>query len=171
MVESCRRAALAILAHALPARIVNVLFNRVVPCRSFGTGSARVVDREFHPEVSMSSKGRKQTGIRRILTPIDFQEVSMHALDYAVDLARQLGAELIVTHVYHIPVYGFLDASIIAPPDIAAKIADAAQNGLDAAVEARAKTVTLPSPGSCGTGRLGKRSAFLPTKRTSISSS
>jgi nucleotide-binding universal stress UspA family protein len=72
--------------------------------------------------------------VRRILVPIDFKEQSMRALTYAVDLARQLGAEVIVTHVYQIPTYSFLDGSIITPPQLASQLADAAQKNLDQAV-------------------------------------
>lgn len=37
---------------------------------------------------------------RRILVPIDFSETSAAALDAAIDLAKRLGAELHLVHVY-----------------------------------------------------------------------
>ncbi len=39
--------------------------------------------------------------LRRILCPIDFSEVSSHALEHAVGLARTAGARLTVLHVVH----------------------------------------------------------------------
>jgi nucleotide-binding universal stress UspA family protein len=36
---------------------------------------------------------------KKICCPVDFSESSRHALDEAIDLARRLGAELIVAHV------------------------------------------------------------------------
>ena len=46
--------------------------------------------------------------IRHILCPIDFSDVSRHALDYAIALARWYGARLSVLHVHQLsmPVYG-----------------------------------------------------------------
>lgn len=40
---------------------------------------------------------------QRILCPIDFSETSQVALDYAVDLAQRLSAELIVAHAFKCP--------------------------------------------------------------------
>jgi nucleotide-binding universal stress UspA family protein len=37
--------------------------------------------------------------LRRILCPVDFSDTSHHAFQYAVLLARQMGAELVVLHV------------------------------------------------------------------------
>jgi nucleotide-binding universal stress UspA family protein len=58
----------------------------------------------------------------------------MDALDYAIGLAHQLDAELIVAHVYHIPAYSFLDGTLVTPPQLASQIADSAQKSLDVAV-------------------------------------
>jgi nucleotide-binding universal stress UspA family protein len=75
--------------------------------------------------------------IKKILAPIDFSEVSNRSLDYAVDLAAQIKAAVLVVHVYEIPVYGFPEGAIITPPDVAADLADRAQKSLDAAVTTR----------------------------------
>lgn len=75
--------------------------------------------------------------IKKILAPIDFTETAEHALDYAVDLAASLGAVVQVVYVYEPPVYSFAEAVLIAPPEMAAKISDKAQQLLDAAVESR----------------------------------
>jgi nucleotide-binding universal stress UspA family protein len=77
------------------------------------------------------------TPIKRILVPIDFSETSNRALDDAIDLARALGASVSVVHVYQVPAYAFLDATVVAPAELAAQLSDAAQKGLDAAVASR----------------------------------
>lgn len=77
------------------------------------------------------------TPIKNILVPIDFNETSNHALDYAIDLAKLIGARVTVAHSYVIPVYAFPDGALITSPELAAKLSDAAQKNLDAAVNAR----------------------------------
>ncbi|HEY3821497.1 MAG TPA: universal stress protein [Polyangiaceae bacterium] len=74
---------------------------------------------------------------RRILVPIDFTEVSTHALDWAIELAASVGASITVLHSYAIPVVGFPDGALIPTPQIATSMADAARKALDAAVAAR----------------------------------
>jgi nucleotide-binding universal stress UspA family protein len=75
--------------------------------------------------------------IKKIFVPIDFSETSSHALDYAIDLAKALGASVTVLHSYVIPVYAFPDGAIITSPELAAQLSDAAQKNLDAVVNAR----------------------------------
>jgi len=78
--------------------------------------------------------------IRRILVPVDFSEKSERALDYAIEFAKKFGASVTLVHAYEIPVYGYglVDASLVASPDLAARISDAAQKTLDALVASRA---------------------------------
>ena len=75
--------------------------------------------------------------IKRILAPIDFTEISDHALDYAVDLAQQLGASVTVMHAYELPIYGFPDGALVATVEVVARISQASQEALQAAVSAR----------------------------------
>jgi nucleotide-binding universal stress UspA family protein len=75
--------------------------------------------------------------IKKILVPIDFSETSVHALDYAVDLAVAVGAAVSVVHVYQPLVYSFPDAVLVTPPEMAAKISDRAQQLVDEAVKSR----------------------------------
>lgn len=75
--------------------------------------------------------------VQRILVPVDFSEKSDRALDYAIELAKKLEARITVVHAYEIPVYGFSDASVVATPDLAARLSDSAQKTLDALVESR----------------------------------
>jgi nucleotide-binding universal stress UspA family protein len=72
--------------------------------------------------------------VRSILTPVDFGAGSDHALEYALDLASALGATVHVLHVYQIPVYGFPDGAFLAGPEIATRLSEAAQKGLDSLV-------------------------------------
>jgi nucleotide-binding universal stress UspA family protein len=75
--------------------------------------------------------------IQKILAPIAFDDSSSASLDYAVRLAKQLGAAVRVAHVYPIPVYSFPDGSLITSADVAAKLSETAQKNLDGAVRAR----------------------------------
>jgi len=66
-----------------------------------------------------------------ILVAVDFEEASMEALNVAEALAKGLGTEVALVHVYQIPTYTYpgLDPAPTAPfyPEIVA----AAQNALD----------------------------------------
>ncbi len=73
--------------------------------------------------------------VRSILSPVDFGTGSDHALDTALDLAQALGATVQVLHVYQIPVYGFPDGAFLAGPEIATRLSEAAQKGLDGVVQ------------------------------------
>ena len=74
---------------------------------------------------------------RRILVPIDFTEVSTHALDWAIELAASVGASITVLHSYAIPVVGYPDGALIPTPQIATELGDAARAALEAAVKGR----------------------------------
>src|SRR5580704_8560191 len=73
--------------------------------------------------------------LRRILVPTDFTETSDRALDWALDLAARLGSSVVtVMHAYEIPILGFPDGALIATPEIASRISDAARAALDRTV-------------------------------------
>lgn len=72
---------------------------------------------------------------KTILVPVDFSDTSERALDYAVDLAKPLGATVVVMHSYELPVYGFPDGAFVATVEMATRIMNGAQAGLDAEVE------------------------------------
>lgn len=52
--------------------------------------------------------------IRKILAPIDFSDYSLKTLDYVTDLAKTLGAELVLLHVVE-PVYYASPADLYGP--------------------------------------------------------
>lgn len=72
--------------------------------------------------------------IRHILVALDFNPISEHALDYAVDLAEKLGARLTVLHVYSLAVLMALDVEYLPSADAASNKAEEAQKHLDAAL-------------------------------------
>jgi nucleotide-binding universal stress UspA family protein len=72
---------------------------------------------------------------KTILVPHDLGAGSDHALAYAVDLAKALGAELVVMHAYEIPVIGFPDGALVATPELASRVLEGANVGLKKAIE------------------------------------
>jgi len=74
---------------------------------------------------------------KTLLVPVDFSDTSNLALDYAVDLAKALGAKVVVMHAYELPVYGFPDGALVATVEIATRIMNGAQAGLAALQEKR----------------------------------
>jgi len=75
---------------------------------------------------------------KTLLVPHDFGAGSDHALAYAVDLARALGAELTVMHAFEIPMVGFPDGMLVATPELASRILEGANVGLKKAAELHA---------------------------------
>jgi nucleotide-binding universal stress UspA family protein len=69
--------------------------------------------------------------IKKILVPVDFSETSRHAIEYALDLAGKLGASLEMVHVYQLPMYTMPDGSLLAGPEVTARISEKAQATLD----------------------------------------
>ncbi|MEO5728820.1 MAG: universal stress protein [Byssovorax sp.] len=72
--------------------------------------------------------------IRHILVALDFNPLSEHALDYAVDLAEKIGARVTVVHVYSLAVLMALDGEYLPTAEGASHKADEAQKQLDAAL-------------------------------------
>jgi nucleotide-binding universal stress UspA family protein len=67
---------------------------------------------------------------KRILVAIDFSDASEAALDYAIGLAKPLGASITVLHAYELPVYGFPDGALVVSAEMATTIMSGAQTGL-----------------------------------------
>ena len=83
---------------------------------------------------------------KKILVPHDFGTGSDHALAYAVDLAKALGAEVTVMHAFEIPMVGFPDGTLVATPELVSRILDGVNLGLKKAVELHAAAgVTMHS--------------------------
>lgn len=66
-----------------------------------------------------------------ILVPTDFGEGSDAAIAYALELAKVIGAELVVLHTYEIPVVGFPDGTLVATAELTTRVLEGAKVGLD----------------------------------------
>jgi nucleotide-binding universal stress UspA family protein len=72
--------------------------------------------------------------VKRILVPTDFSPGSHAAARLALDMARVLGAEVTLLHVYQFPGYTFPDGStFVAAPDVTAEIVRSVGQSLEAA--------------------------------------
>jgi nucleotide-binding universal stress UspA family protein len=67
-----------------------------------------------------------------ILVPIDFEPASLKALGIAKDLVARMGGEVVVLHVYQLPVYTYpgLEASLM--PGFHAEVTAAAERAIGA---------------------------------------
>lgn len=77
---------------------------------------------------------------KTILVPTDFGDPSEAALDYAIDLARVSGAEIVLMHAYEIPVVGFPDGALVATAQLGTQLLEGAQVGLDRQAKSRASS-------------------------------
>ena len=66
-----------------------------------------------------------------ILVPIDFQDASLDALSTSRELAGRLGLEVVLLHVYTIPVVVYPGFDPIVSPGLPDEIATAAKNALE----------------------------------------
>jgi nucleotide-binding universal stress UspA family protein len=74
--------------------------------------------------------------VRRILVPVDFSEAAGRVLDYALDIARDRGAEVTLLHVVGVPAAPFDPAyGVLADPRLPADLAAGAAKGLADLVE------------------------------------
>jgi nucleotide-binding universal stress UspA family protein len=74
---------------------------------------------------------------KRFLVGVDFEPPSLAALDWAIELASQVGASITVLHTYEIPIVGIPDGAFIASAEYASKLMSAADEALAAAIGAR----------------------------------
>jgi nucleotide-binding universal stress UspA family protein len=72
--------------------------------------------------------------IEVILVATDFGEPARAALDWAIDLAKDLDARIVLAHVFDLPIVGLPDAAILVGAQTAARLTDEAQSALDAEV-------------------------------------
>lgn len=75
---------------------------------------------------------------KTILVPTDFGEPSEAALDYAIDFAKAVGAQIVLLHTYDVPTIGFPDGVISATGDLTPQILEGAKVGLDRQLARRA---------------------------------
>lgn len=68
---------------------------------------------------------------KTILVPTDFGEASEHAVEYALELAKAVGSEVVLMHAFEIPAVGFPDGALVATADMTNRVIEGAQIGLD----------------------------------------
>lgn len=76
---------------------------------------------------------------KKILVATDFSETAEAATDYAVGLAKQLGAELVLVHAYEMPTYAFPEGVVIQA-ELVDRLAKVSEEALASAVKERAKS-------------------------------
>jgi nucleotide-binding universal stress UspA family protein len=81
-----------------------------------------------------------------VLVGTDFSDPARAALDWAIELARPLGARILLAYVYDLPLAGLPDASLMVDAATAARMSDEAQKALDAEV-ARVESRGVPVEG------------------------
>jgi nucleotide-binding universal stress UspA family protein len=66
-----------------------------------------------------------------LVVPVDFEKASLKALDLAKDLGARLGAEVVVVHVYQVPLFTYpgLEPSLL--PTFTVEIAAAAKRAVE----------------------------------------
>lgn len=77
--------------------------------------------------------------IHRIVCPIDFSSTSERAADYAVRLARQLGAAVHFVHAWETPAYALPDGAVLFGPEVVARITTELQKQMDACIARHAQ--------------------------------
>jgi nucleotide-binding universal stress UspA family protein len=83
---------------------------------------------------------------KKILVPTDFGDLSEAALEYALDLAKTLHAEVVLLHAYEIPMVGFPDGTLVATAELTSRVLEGAKEGMDKAIESHA-TQGVPMTG------------------------
>ena len=66
-----------------------------------------------------------------ILVAVDFEDTSTKALATAKSLARRMGAEIVLIHVYSLPTYSYPGLAPALLPSLAAEIGAGAKRALD----------------------------------------
>jgi nucleotide-binding universal stress UspA family protein len=72
-----------------------------------------------------------------ILVPTDFGKAAEKALDWAIAIAKPLGARIVLLHAFEIPSVGFPDAAFTATAELGRRVLEGACAGLDDLLSAR----------------------------------
>jgi nucleotide-binding universal stress UspA family protein len=71
---------------------------------------------------------------KHILVPVDFSVLSAQAVDYAVELAKALGAKITLLHAYEPPAIGYPDTA-----GLALEVAEACRRSAETALDTEAR--------------------------------
>ncbi|WP_433934060.1 universal stress protein [Sorangium cellulosum] len=69
-------------------------------------------------------------GANVILVPVDFEEASLKAIELAKDLGAKLGREVVLLHVYQLPVYTYPGLEPALMPGFHAEVSAAASRAI-----------------------------------------
>lgn len=137
-------AVLAAVPRAAAAVRVRIASENVaIGAQSLRRLASRAHTGELRTAAALTAHGRglaqdpDMATFKKIIVPIDFSDTSLHALDYAIEMAKKLGASVTVMHAFELPIFGFPDGALVASAEVAARITDGAIAGLKAAIEAR----------------------------------
>ena len=72
---------------------------------------------------------------KTILVPTDFGAGSDNAIAYAADLAKALGAEIVIMHAWELPPMGIADGAVGATTELVDQVQQSAQLGVDKALQ------------------------------------
>lgn len=72
---------------------------------------------------------------KTILVPTDFGAGSDHAIAYAADLAKALGAEIVIMHAWELPSMGIADGAMGATTELVEQMQESAKIGVDKAMQ------------------------------------
>lgn len=68
---------------------------------------------------------------KTILVPTDFGDASEAAIEYAIELAKAIGSEVVLLHSFEIPAVGFPDGALVATAEMTNRVLEGAQVGLE----------------------------------------
>jgi nucleotide-binding universal stress UspA family protein len=90
-----------------------------------------------HEETVRMGKGRSMATVSKlILVPIDFEAASLRALDIAKGFASRLGGEVVIVHVYQLPVYTYPGLEPSLMPGFHAEVTSAAERAVSSLAQA-----------------------------------
>ena len=98
-----------------------------------GSVAEKIVRMSPVPVLTVGEKGNTTVSFKNILVPIDFGEPSRHALQIAIDLAKQFRSSVTLVHTWEIPAYVYMGSEIPAT-ELFHPMKDVAQQLLDNAL-------------------------------------
>lgn len=101
-----------------------------------GSVAERVVRKSPCPVVTIRQHVPKRgTAVKRILAPVDYSEGSRRALEWASALARSLGAELDVVHVWDRPSFVSGDTTVVGQGDVRRSLGELIRENAEAQMQ------------------------------------
>ena len=92
-----------------------------------------------------------ETAKKTILVPVDFQDASLEALELARDLGARLGMDIVLMHVFSIPVVVYPGFEPIMAPGLPEEIETAARRAIERLAESAGGARTRVASGDPAT--------------------